>query len=448
MNALNHAKGIAKALNSGTRKPKVIFMAAVFTSLSLIGQPCFGQMFSDLPRGDARPTPGEEDNVVSTDLDWLRNWANYLLGLRVVSQVREDVSDKALAQLRSHKGAVNNHAAISQAPQASAQQGAQVSVQQARFSSNAYNFPPGQLRAYILRLFANLPGQKAVNFLAPDLPVKGPAPGFLVVLNGQQRLFSASANKVFILCERLRQLDSPNVAGQLDAHELPLDQNVWSLGSTIFNPPDLSGLVSEKTAMEAMIVHSDNTATDMILKQAGPNQVRQFIDGAGLSNTLIPDSTRALFAYVQGAPNYLTISWNEVLTFLNRNSVHPLLNDVETLASSANDLVSFYERALQGGFFRNQETLTEFRRILALGDINYLVGFPLGVNAFGKAGYFDSLGTHGRCIAGGMFTANRWVYFAAIINWDAASLTDPATEAAFYDALRKAIAAVQIELGR
>ena len=399
---------------------------------------------------------------MSTDLDWLRNWANYLLGLRVVSQVREDVSDKALAQLRSQKGAVNNHAAISQAAQASVQQAAQVTLQQppssnahysligkrSKNSSKKKKIQQDQLQALISRLFANLPGQKAVKFLAPDLPVKGSAPGFLVVLNGQQRLFSASANKVFILCERLRQLDSPNVAGQLDAHKLPLDQNVWSLGSTIFNPPDLSGLVSEKTAMEAMIVHSDNTATDMILKEAVPNRVRQFIGGAGLSNSLIPDSTRALFAYVQGAPNYLTISWNEVLTLLNRNSVHPLLNDVETFASSANDLVTFYERALQGTFFRNQETLTEFRRILALGDINYLVGFPLGVNAFGKAGYFDSPGTHGRCIAGGMFTANRWVYFAAIINWDAASLTDPATEAAFNDALRNAIAAVQIELGR
>jgi beta-lactamase class A len=54
-----------------------------------------------------------------------------------------------------------------------------------------------------------------------------------------------------------------------------LDQSVWSFGSDIFNPPDLSGLVSERTAMEAMIIHSDNTATDMILKEAGPVKVRK-----------------------------------------------------------------------------------------------------------------------------------------------------------------------------
>ena len=191
--------------------------------------------------------------------------------------------------------------------------------------------------------------------------------------------------------------------------------------------------------MEAMIAHSDNTATDMILQEAGADNVRQFVGSIGLMSTMIPDSTRVLAGYLLGAPNYKTITWDELLSLLGKPFAHPALNDVETLASSADDLVSFYSQALQGDFFRNPQTLEEFRRILSLGDITYLVPFPLGVNAFGKAGYFDSPGQHARCIAGGMYLSNRWVYFAVILNWDAAEVDDPTTVEAFFDALRKAI---------
>jgi beta-lactamase class A len=297
-----------------------------------------------------------------------------------------------------------------------------------------------RLERQIRQLFANLPERKAFKIWAPATKY---APAFLVELHGQDRLFSASANKAFILCDRLRQLDSPTVEEQLVSHELTLDQNVWSLGSSVFNPPNLSGLISERTAIEAMIAHSDNTATDMILEEAGPDRVRQFIGSIGLTSTMIPDSTRALAAYLLGAPNYKTVTWDELLSLLGKPFAHPALNDVETLASSANDLVSFYAQALQGSFFSNPQTLEQFRRILSLGDITYLVPFPLGANVFGKAGYFDSPGQHARCIAGGMYLQNRWVYFAAILNWDAAEVDDPTTVEAFFDALRSTIALVQ-----
>ena len=77
--------------------------------------------------------------------------------------------------------------------------------------------------------------------------------------------------------------------------------------------------------------------------------------------------------------------------------VHPFLNDVETFASSANDFVSYYSRALQGEFFRHNETLNEFRRILSLCDFIYLVPLPLGVTAHAKSGNADIPGfTRGR----------------------------------------------------
>jgi beta-lactamase class A len=82
--------------------------------------------------------------------------------------------------------------------------------------------------------------------------------------------------------------------------------------SATFNPPNLIGKVSQRTALEAMIMYSDNTGTDMSIKQVGPEKVREFIVSAGLKNTLIPDSTRALLGYVLGAKDSKTLSWAEV----------------------------------------------------------------------------------------------------------------------------------------
>ena len=109
--------------------------------------------------------------------------------------------------------------------------------------------------------------------------------------------------------------------------------------------------------MEAMVIHSDNTATDMVLKSAGPDAVRRFIASIGLNKTMIPDSTRVFAAYLLGVPNYKTVTWDELINFPPGPLVHPFLNEVETLASSPDDLVSFFARALQGRFVSHQETL-------------------------------------------------------------------------------------------
>ena len=66
-----------------------------------------------------------------------------------------------------------------------------------------------------------------------------------------------------MLAEALRQADSPDVVQTITQRQLALDASVWSPDSATFNPPNLSGVVSERTALEAMILHSDNTGTDM-----------------------------------------------------------------------------------------------------------------------------------------------------------------------------------------
>jgi beta-lactamase class A len=296
------------------------------------------------------------------------------------------------------------------------------------------------LEEQILDLFSDLPDRKAIKIWAP---ATGNGPEVLVQLNASQRMFVASTMKSVILCERLRQLDSATVEEQISGHELALDESVWSPGSTIFNPPDLSGIVSERTAMEAMVVHSDNTATDMVLKETGADAVRSFIASIGLKKTMIPDSTRIFAAYLVGAPNYKTITWDELIKFPAEKLAHPFLNDVETFASSPDDLVSFFSRALQGSFFSHEETLFQFRRILLLGDINHLVPFPLGMSVFGKAGYADIPNEHARSIAGAVYFADRWVYFSMVLNWDAEQAEDPITVKAFYAAIRKSIVLLQ-----
>lgn len=310
-------------------------------------------------------------------------------------------------------------------------------------AAGARHYP--DLADEILDLFSALPDRKALKIWVPAVRHR---PAFLVQLNSSQRMFAASTNKAFILCARLQQLDSPSIQQRIAECDIDLDENIWSPGSEIFNPPALAGLVSERTAMEAMVSHSDNTATDMVLKQAGPENVRKFIRSIGLRSTMIPDSTRSFAAYLLGAANYKTITWDELVSIPPGPLAHPFLNDVETLASSPDDLVSLFSRSMQGAFFSHPETLVEFRRILSLGDINHLVPFPLGMSVFGKAGYADLPGSHARSIAGAVYFPNRWVYFSLILNWDSPEGNDQSTVDAFFGAINKSVTLIQSRLGR
>jgi beta-lactamase class A len=292
----------------------------------------------------------------------------------------------------------------------------------------------------ILRLFVGLPGDVAVKIVAPP---RRSERGLLVESNASTRLFIGSAFKTFVLCEALRQADTPDVVQTISQRQLALDARVWSVDSATFNPPHLTGMVSERTALEAMILHSDNTGTDMSIKLVGPDNVRKLIASAGLTNTLVPDSTRVFIGYLLGAPDYKTFTWDDLVAAADAPIVNSPLNPVETMASSADDLVSYYARALQGEFFQHRETLNEFRRILALGDAIWLVPLPLGVSAFVKGGSIDVPGFHTVCVPGGMFFDGRWVYFCLTLNWYATAETDPNTVTAFAAAASEALELVK-----
>lgn len=271
------------------------------------------------------------------------------------------------------------------------------------------------LERRIVEDFNRLPGTKGLKIWAP-----GGRSGreFLATIAPDTPLFCASSFKGFVLAEYLRQMEAGNTSlGEL----LQVNDSVWSLGAPVLTPlpGTMSGQYQALSTLEAMISRSDNTATDMALKRVGVENVRSFIASAGLANTRIPNSTRQFFAYVAGAQNWPTTTWAELLQRLQSN-VPPadrIINNVQTMAVSPHDFVSFYSRALQGAFFREAETLERFRSVLALADAIPLT-MPLGVNAFMKGGSIDFGGEHALSITGGVFIPpRRWAYYSLMINW-------------------------------
>jgi beta-lactamase class A len=232
------------------------------------------------------------------------------------------------------------------------------------------------------------------------------------------QLFVASAIKTFVLCQYLRDVESGRLS---EDEQLPVDDGVRAAASPVLL--ELTGTTPARSILEAMITHSDNTATDVAFKRVGPDRVRSFIAEAGLRATLVPDSTRRFFSYNVGAPLGVDIGWSGVQEVLasghTLGTPHRPLNDEETLASSADDLVSYYKRALAGGFFTKQTTLTEFKRILLSNAF-----FPDGTVGYGKGGSGDWVADatdvadfHAISYAGQMVVGGTPVTFCFVVNW-------------------------------
>jgi beta-lactamase class A len=272
-----------------------------------------------------------------------------------------------------------------------------------------------RLERRILDDFNRLPGIKGLKIW---LPAGDGGGEFLVTIAPDTPLFCASSFKGFVLAEYLRRTETGDTSlGEL----LPVNDSVWSLGAPVLTPlpGTMSGQYQALSTLEAMIARSDNTATDMALKRVGVENVRSFIASAGLTHTRIPNSTRQFFAYIGGAQNWPTTTWAELLALAQNNPppADRIINNVQTMAVSPHDFVSFYSRALQGAFFRQAETLERFRSVLALADAIPLT-MPLGVNAFMKGGSIDFGGEHALSIAGGVFIPpRRWAYYSLMLNW-------------------------------
>jgi beta-lactamase class A len=187
-------------------------------------------------------------------------------------------------------------------------------------------------------------------------------------------LFVGSAVKTFINLKFLQEVE----AGRLseDTQEA-VDDGVRSLGSPVLLNP--TGTTPARSVLEAMITHSDNTATDIALKRVGPDRVRAFLASAGLKSAKIPTSTRLLFSYLAGAPLGVDVGWKGMLEIEAGKRFGPErspMNDHETMQCSAPDFITYYERALTGRYFGKAETLTEFKRIQAMAGVIPLIVPP------------------------------------------------------------------------
>ena len=133
------------------------------------------------------------------------------------------------------------------------------------------------LSVEVIELFDELPGTKALKIWAP--PDAG-RPAWSAASDADRELVIASAFKAFVLAEYLRQAEEtldPTAAAPLAVQlveqmqeELVLDESVFTLGSPIFNPPNLTGKVTARTALQAMIIESDDTAADMVAAARRP----------------------------------------------------------------------------------------------------------------------------------------------------------------------------------
>jgi beta-lactamase class A len=238
----------------------------------------------------------------------------------------------------------------------------------------------------------------------------------------EQPLFVGSAVKTFILAQYLRDVEAGTLS---EDTPMTVGPEVWSPGSPVFI--HLQGTTPARSILEAMIAHSDNSATDAALAATGPGAVRRLIAEAQLPHTRIPDSTRKLFSYLAGAPDGVDLGWAG-MEKLARGDMpgkpRSPLNDRQTMLSTADELCRWYEQVLAGRYFKQHATLLEFKRISAMADAMPMMA-PEDVMAYGKGGSIDWEDFHCFCGAGQMVQAGQQTSFCFIVNWTGKDDTVP-----------------------
>jgi beta-lactamase class A len=293
----------------------------------------------------------------------------------------------------------------------------------------------GDLDAALQRFMA-LPGKK--SYL---LHVGPGGSGGRIAERPDLFLFTASAYKTFVLGQYLRDVE----AGLLSEDEpLAIDDSVRDPSSPVFL--ELAGRTTARSVLEAMIAHSDNTATDIATEKVNADRVRALIAQAGLSSIRIPDSTRLFRSYILGAAAGVDLGWPGILHPPPGPRRSPL-NDVITLAGNARDFVSWYEQALRGVFFAKRETLIEFKRIQAMSE-QIAKAVPPDTLAYAKGGELPWPGLNTKSLAGQMVAggdAPTPVTFCFIVNWggDISVEEFDEVEAEFFAAIEGVLGAVK-----
>jgi beta-lactamase class A len=259
----------------------------------------------------------------------------------------------------------------------------------------------------IQAILAAMPGRSAAALHAADGSFsfeRDPASTYSV----------GSCFKAFVAAQAYREI----AAGRATLTELlPLNESVYMPGATAF-VPQLEGKVPLQVALQEMIAYSDNTATDMVMKRFGVQNIRAFVAGAGFKSVRIPESTRAVFSYAAGMPIGTVATYRQLFGLdpappgLVARSV---ANDTVGMRSSMNDLVAFYRRSLAGEFFKG-EALEGFRITMSTGSGLAEKAVPHGSAAYMKGGSYNGPDC-GIAVAGAMLTGTKTLYFAIAANW-------------------------------
>ena len=246
-------------------------------------------------------------------------------------------------------------------------------------------------------------------------------------------LFVGSAVKTFILAQTLISAEQGRLS---EDDQWVIDDAVRSPVSPVFL--NLSGKTQARSVLEAMITHSDNTATDVALGKVGVRNVRALISNAGLNQTRIPDTTRRLFSYIAGAPPGSDLGWEgaqKMSTGWLPGTPRPVVNSRQSMLSSATDLVHWYRDSLTGKFFTKPSSFMEYKRILSMADVIPLI-VPNDTVAFAKGGSIDWQNFHCFCVAGQMVLGASRVTFCFTINWNGPDSTVPKIFADYRDSLK------------
>lgn len=242
----------------------------------------------------------------------------------------------------------------------------------------------------------------------------------------EQTMFVGSAVKTFMLAEYLRSdLSETAVMG--------IDDGIRSISSTVFGDqslagepaPDLKldGETLARSVLEAMISHSDNTATDAILAAVGADSVRDLIGDVGLTSVSIPDSTRRLFTYLASGQG-VDVDWETLKEYVaNPPDAQAAINGVQSMLASASDMVRWYETALLDPSFFSPADLAEFKRISSTADALHVV-VPDNIASYGKGGSitwndFSCISVSGQMVVPTMDPGRPWVpvTFSFNVNW-------------------------------
>lgn len=266
------------------------------------------------------------------------------------------------------------------------------------------------------RSLTGLPGQTALL-----LEAEGPKGRIRLAHREAAPVFVGSVVKTFILAAYLKAVEE----GRLSLEEaLPVDDDVRSPVSPVFGA--LTGTAPAVVALEAMITHSDNTATDMAIRRVTPAAVRALIAARGLAGTRIPDSTRIMVSALAGAPPGVDLGWAGIQA-LDRGAPMPSprtpINEVSTMISTGQDMVAWYDFVLAGRYFAKPETLATFKRIQSMATAMPQVA-PPDVIAYGKGGSITWEQAQAMAVAGQMVAGPVRATFFQGVNWtgDAASM--------------------------